>query len=265
MPIDINARATAVVRQEKSHGDDYENNDVTVQPTMVVIRPSDVPQDAKVGQNGDSPINRGLRENRGSWKNWGSFKVLIMEEEGEATELKLSLTVEEESEAIELEPSLIVEEEDANMLEPFMRNKGSDEGVQVDGSFACDEAPLGQPSPITNNTTNASASQPLHATFACVETPLAQLIEPQFVGKCGNNAGEVTTNTHSQGIRFLKEVTGRPSQRSPKKRLASSMDPTPTMVNKKLPEAKRKKPAQNAQKMIEIGKCIIQDLHISTK
>ncbi|KAK9154441.1 hypothetical protein Sjap_001921 [Stephania japonica] len=54
------------------------------------------------------------------------------------------------------------------------RNKGSDEGFQVDGSSACSEALIGQPNPITNNTTNASASQPLPATFACVEKPLAQ-------------------------------------------------------------------------------------------
>ncbi|KAK9116256.1 hypothetical protein Sjap_015203 [Stephania japonica] len=129
----------------------------------------------------------------------GDARALITEEEGEAIELEPSLIVEEESEAIELEPSLIVEEEGANMLEPLLvveegegthstinvgygfdirskisRNKGPDEGVQVDGSSACGEAPLGQPNPVTNNTTNASASQPLPTTFACVETPLTQ-------------------------------------------------------------------------------------------
>ncbi|KAK9148551.1 hypothetical protein Scep_007308 [Stephania cephalantha] len=54
------------------------------------------------------------------------------------------------------------------------RKKGSNEGVQVDGNYACGVAPLEQPNPITTNETYASTSQPLLARYACGETPHGQ-------------------------------------------------------------------------------------------
>ncbi|KAF9622829.1 hypothetical protein IFM89_034064 [Coptis chinensis] len=82
----------------------------------------------------------------------------------------------------------------------------------------------------------------------------------------GGNAGKVTTNARSQGIRFLTELTGKthpkdPSKRSTllnkenccsEKRLSSSMKPSSATVSNKHPEAKRRKTEEATEKMIEI-------------
>ncbi|XP_010265986.1 PREDICTED: protein MCM10 homolog [Nelumbo nucifera] len=86
--------------------------------------------------------------------------------------------------------------------------------------------------------------------------------------KALSNAGKVTTNAHSQGIRFLTEVTGKMhpkssskgyemhdqkngSSGSSEKRLSSAMMSTCTNVKNQNSEAKRKKTDQTV-KMIEL-------------
>ncbi|KAF8405420.1 hypothetical protein HHK36_010326 [Tetracentron sinense] len=89
-----------------------------------------------------------------------------------------------------------------------------------------------------------------------------------------SNAGKVTTNTHSQGIRFLTEVTGKMQPKNPnkgstipnepknssQKRLSSAMKLAQTIIKKNQPDVKRKKTEQASamkteqasEKMIEL-------------
>ncbi|XP_057966484.1 uncharacterized protein LOC131156650 [Malania oleifera] len=82
-----------------------------------------------------------------------------------------------------------------------------------------------------------------------------KLLSVEGLKKALSNAGKVTTNTHSQGIRFLTEITGKtcptntnkgsalPNQQMPKsgKRISSTMKLDPSDVTGKQRDTKRKK------------------------
>uniref|UniRef100_A0A6N2L4A8 Uncharacterized protein n=1 Tax=Salix viminalis TaxID=40686 RepID=A0A6N2L4A8_SALVM len=103
-----------------------------------------------------------------------------------------------------------------------------------------------------------------------------KLLSVEALKRALSNADKVTTNPHSQGIRFLNAITGKPSSKnsdevsatlnrqvnSSEKRKSSAKKLDPSMVTKKQPDLKRKKTVQGqasvdkvkqgATKMIEL-------------
>ncbi|KAF5727818.1 hypothetical protein HS088_TW22G01515 [Tripterygium wilfordii] len=94
-----------------------------------------------------------------------------------------------------------------------------------------------------------------------------KLLSVEGLKKALSNAGKVTTNTHSQGIRFLSELTGKMAQQTNKvsipdkqrssldKRKSSSISSSANVVRKDQSHAKRNKTDQEAlAEKKELGK-----------
>ncbi|KAJ4966162.1 hypothetical protein NE237_018011 [Protea cynaroides] len=109
--------------------------------------------------------------------------------------------------------------------------------------------------PLDNKTNLKKSMQPV------------KLLSVERLKEALSNAGKVTTNTHSQGLRFLAEVTGKMHPKNSSnlsavsnhlkgcavKRLSSSPKLAPTMlVKNQQPDIKRKKTNQASEKMIEL-------------
>ncbi|OVA19594.1 zinc finger protein [Macleaya cordata] len=117
---------------------------------------------------------------------------------------------------------------------------------------------------------------PLHAEGIYLVDPLTdaknlrkamqpvKVLSVDGLKKALSNAGKVTTNAHSQGIRFLTEVTGKmhpkdlrggsatSNQQKDSTGKMSAMKLSSTTIIKDQPEAKRKKTEQPTEKMIEL-------------
>ncbi|CAK7329495.1 unnamed protein product [Dovyalis caffra] len=89
-------------------------------------------------------------------------------------------------------------------------------------------------------------------------TPPVKLLSVEALKRALSNADKVTTNSHSQGIRFLNEITGKLGSKnsdkvsatinqkinSSEKRKSSTIKLDPSMVTKNRPDLKRKKTEQ---------------------
>ncbi|KAG7978220.1 hypothetical protein I3843_05G073700 [Carya illinoinensis] len=93
----------------------------------------------------------------------------------------------------------------------------------------------------------------------------AKLLSVEGLKKALSKAGKVTTNTHSQGIRFLNEITGNMgTEKSNKesivpkqqismsdKRKSSTMKPESSVMRNQQPDVKRKKADQQGQVVVD--------------